>query len=159
MTPNVKDDARRKLRWSWIILTIYILLMFVALNYASRVSLPYQVVAVGGALNMAILFTFIFAIRRLYLRSREHLDLEGGEIGDFTSTHAPRSDRRRLRWLWVGVVIASLTCLNALAYIPQIPYQAAIGIFVLYVGIGTAFIFEIRRVQKRLRARGAPLTR
>jgi hypothetical protein len=147
MTSDSKKVTNRKLQWLWISLILYLIIMFVALHYALTVR--YQVLALGGILNMAILFAFIFAIRRLYVRSRGEVDLTSSE-----ASHAPsstrESDRRRLRWLWVGAIIAFFTCLNALAYVHELPYQAVIGILTLYAGIATAFILEIRRVYKRL---------
>jgi hypothetical protein len=149
MTSDSKKLANRKLRWLWISLILYLLFMFVALHYASTV--PYQVLALGGLLNMAILFTFIFAIRRVYLRSRGQIDLESSETGNVTSSSTQKSDRGRLRWLWVGAVIAFLTCLNAIAYVRELSHQAVTGILILYAAIATAFVLELRRVYKRLR--------
>src|SRR3979490_152810 len=104
MTSDSKKAANRKLRWLWTSLILYLIFMFIALRYASKA--PYQILALGGILNMAILFTFIFAIRRIFLRSR-------GEISNVTPGATLKSDRRRLRWLRVGAVIAFLTCLNS----------------------------------------------
>jgi len=150
MTSDSKKATDRKLRWLWIGLILYLILMFTMLQYA--LTAPYQVLALGGILNMAILFTFIFAIRRLYVRSRGEIDLKSGETREVTSSSTLESDRRRLRWLWVGAVIAFLTCLNALAYARDLPHRAVIGILILYAGIATAFISEIRRIHKRLRS-------
>src|SRR2546427_10858567 len=128
MTSDSKEAASRKLRWLWISLILYLLFMFIALLHALTV--PYQVLALGAILNAAILFTFILAIRRAFVRSRGGVDLKSRETSDVTSGSALQSNRRRLRWLWVGAVIAFVTCLNALAYVRELPHQAVMGILV-----------------------------
>jgi len=149
MTSDSKETANRKLRWLWASLIMYLLFMFVALNYALKV--PYQILAVGGVLNTAILFTFILTIRRLYLRSRGRVDLKSSETREVTSSRSLESDRRSIRWLWIGAGVAFLTCINAIAYVRELPYKATVGIVILYAGIAIAFVLEIRRVYHRLR--------
>jgi beta-lactamase regulating signal transducer with metallopeptidase domain len=95
MTSNYKKATNRKLLWLWSSLIVYLLFMFIAWRYALTV--PYQVLALGGVINMAILLTFIFAIRRVYVRSRGEADLKSGETREVTSGSKPQSDRRRLR--------------------------------------------------------------
>jgi hypothetical protein len=113
--------------------------------------MPYPILGLGGILNMAIMFAFIFSIKRIYLRIRTQVDQEDSKTGGVTSDSRRELDRRRLRWLWVGAVIAFLTCLNALAYVRELPYQVLIAISTLYAGIAAVFVLEIRRVSERLR--------
>lgn len=149
MTSDFKRTDQRQLRWLWIGLVVYFVFMLFALHYA--LTMPYPFFGLVGILNMAILFTFIFAIRRVYLRTQGQLDVEDSEMSDASSNSRREHDRRRLRWLWVGAVISFLTCFNASFYARQIPFQFSIGIATLYVGIATVFVLEIRRVSKRLR--------
>ena|ERR1700736_5437942 len=148
MTSDSKTAPNRKLRWLWTSLVLYLMIMFVALHYASQA--PYQVLALGGILNIVILSTFILAIRRVYLRTRVQTDL-GRETSETISRSSLRSDRLRLLCLWTGEGIAILTCVSTLVHAREVSYQAVIGILILYAAIATAFILEIRRVSKRLR--------
>jgi hypothetical protein len=149
MTSDSKKTDHQKLRWLLIGFVVYFLIMLIAFHYAY--SVPYQIFALGGILNMAILFIFIYAIRRVYLRSRRHVDLESSGTSEITSNSRLELDRRRLPWLWGGAGISFLTCVNGLYNASNLPYAAVIGIVTLNVAIVTVFILEIRRVSKRLR--------
>src|SRR5438874_1040282 len=145
MTDPQKAD-QSKLQLLWLGLGIYVLLMLFGLQFA--LTLPYPILGLAGLLNMAILFAFIFGIRRVYLR--KHAQTSSGE-SEIDPVSSNSRDRRRLRWLWIGVIIALLTVVNGLVYIRQVPYQAALGISTLYIVIVVVFALEIRRVYKRLR--------
>lgn len=60
-----KRDVRR-LRILWIGLGMYLLIMLNAMRLADAV--PYQVLILGGAINLAILATIIISIKRIYKR-------------------------------------------------------------------------------------------
>jgi hypothetical protein len=61
---------------------------------------------------------------------------------------AKNISRRRLRWLWIGLVTWSLISINAIRYVQSAPYQALLiggGFDLIMVGV---FIIAIRRAYR-----------
>jgi len=52
----------------WLGASAYFVAMVIAIQYVSKI--PYQIAVLGGILNMAIIFTFVFKLRKAYLKPR-----------------------------------------------------------------------------------------
>jgi uncharacterized integral membrane protein len=68
-----------------------------------------------------------------------------------TSTRTKDAESRRLRLLWVGLITYFLIMLNALRYVSTTPYQFVIVGALVNASILAAFIFEMRKIYRRLR--------
>jgi len=150
ITQNESD--RRTMRWLVIGFGCYFLLVVFALPRASV--LPYQIFALYGVLNFAIMGAFIFSIRKVYLRMKG-LQLPAGiEVDESTTKVRMDFDRRRLKGLWIGAALYSLIFLNGLrlglAYVDRLPFVVIVLGEVLNGSILTVFILEIRKVNRRL---------
>lgn len=65
-TPPARSSVNRQnIRVLWVAAGLYFMLMLIAFQYASRV--PYQVLVLGGVLNMAIVLTFVVKLRKAYM--------------------------------------------------------------------------------------------
>jgi hypothetical protein len=64
-TPN-RDVERRRLKWYWIGLCTYLLILLNVARIAS--TLPYQLFVFGAVLNGAIVVAIIILIKRTYRR-------------------------------------------------------------------------------------------
>ncbi len=152
MEINPKEPDRRKLRWLVIGFVCYFLFMVYALPHASR--LPYQIFALCGVLNFAIILAFVFSIRKVYLRMKGLTLLEGVEVDETTAKLRRDFDRRRLKLLWMGAGLYSLIFLNGLrlgfAYVGRLPLLVIVFAEALNGSILTVFVFEIRKVYHRL---------
>lgn len=104
VTPGERD--RRKLRWLIIGFACYFLFMVYALPHASV--LPYQIFALCGVLNFAIIGAFVFSIRKFYLRMKGITLSKGDNVDEATAKLGLDFDRRRLKWLWMGAGVYSL---------------------------------------------------
>ena len=62
--PSGSGPDSRRLRVLWVILGLYFIVMMAGLFYAPRA--PRQLVAIGGVVNMAILFAIVIPIVRIY---------------------------------------------------------------------------------------------
>src|SRR5260370_191940 len=91
---NPREPDRRKLRWLIITFFCYFLLMVYALPRASV--LPYQIFALFGLLNFAILGFFVFGIRKVYLRMKGLTLSEGFEVDETTAKLRLHFDTTRL---------------------------------------------------------------
>jgi len=67
---NDKADERfrRRIRMLWIGFVLYLAIMFNGLRYARL--LPYQLFAIGSAVNILIIVAFVVAIRNAYKKQR-----------------------------------------------------------------------------------------
>jgi uncharacterized integral membrane protein len=153
LSPNESD--RRKMRWLVIGFGCYFLLAVFALPRAS--ALPYQIFALCGVPNFAIMGAFIFSIRKAYL-TMKGLQLPASiEVDESTTKLRMDFDRRRLKGLWIGVALYSLIFLNGLrlglAYVDRLPLVVIVLGEILNGSILTAFILEIRKVNRRLESR------
>jgi len=108
--PNSQRADRKKLTWLSIGFVSYFCVMLYAFRYASTV--PYEVFALCGVLNMAILLAFVFTIRRVHKRMQGEGRAEQSQVSQ--SQQSIDSDRRRLKGLWIGVGLYSLIFLNGL---------------------------------------------
>lgn len=126
--------------------------MLFAFRYASR--LPYQIFVLGAVLNMIIIFSFVFGIRKI-VRRMQVVGRPQGNDGVQTELQYGFSDERRLKLLWIGVGTYSLIFLNGLrlgfTYANSIPLPALIFGELLNGGILATFIFEVRKVQRSIR--------
>jgi len=61
------------------------------------------------------------------------------------------SERRKLRWAWVGLGTYFLIFLNAIRYASRVPYQIFILGALLNAAIITVLILAMRRAYRRLR--------
>jgi hypothetical protein len=144
---SANRQANRNLRWLWIGFVLYFFIMLYAVRYALTV--PYQLLVLGGVLNMAIIISFVVAIRRGYRRTAGHPG--GNETGSEVTSDATReADRRRLRWLWVGAGLYFLIFLNGLGYAGKVPRPVLILGAVLNGAILITFILTIRRAYRRM---------
>jgi hypothetical protein len=149
MTFDSKKADHQKLRRLWVSLFAYLLLVLLGLNYAT--ALRYPILGVVGVLNMAIIFAFVLAIKRAYLRVQTQIGLEGSKASDVPSDSRRELDRRRLKWLWAGAAVYFLACLNALTYVRDLPYKVLIALSTFNAGLAVVFILELKNVYKRLR--------
>ncbi len=69
--------------------------MVYVLRYATVV--PYQILGLCAILNAAIILTFVFSIRKVYLRMHGLALPEGDEAGEIGSKSRMDFDRRRLK--------------------------------------------------------------
>jgi len=126
--------------------------MLYAFRYASTV--PYQMFAIAGFLNMAIILTFVFAIRLVYIRMQGKASAEQIQVSETQSQQSIDSDRRRLKGLWIGVGLYSLIFLNGIrlgfAYAGKLPLVTIILGEALNGAILATFIVTLRKVQKRI---------
>jgi hypothetical protein len=143
-----READQRKLRWLWISAAAYFGLVLIGLQYALAV--PYQLLALAASLNFAIMFAFIFAIRRVYLRTRTAASVDD-TAGEDAQNSRRKLDRRRVPLLWAGAIGYFLACLNGLRFVRQIPLPILIAVSILNVGIAVVFVVEIERTYVRLR--------
>lgn len=78
------------------------------------------------------------------------MDIEQKQSSEVSSSTSRASDRRRIRVLWIGLVLYFLIMLNALRYAYRVPYQILILGSLVNVAIILAIIVSIRRVYRRL---------
>jgi hypothetical protein len=72
--PDVTGEAKpRNIRALWLAASLYFVAMLIASQYATKV--PYQVLVLGGVLNMAIVLFFVIKLRKAYMRSGSGSDL------------------------------------------------------------------------------------
>ena len=65
--PGVSCQTDRRKLWGlWIGLGVYFVIMLNAFRYAHRI--PYQAFILGALLNVAVITSFILALRRVYKR-------------------------------------------------------------------------------------------
>jgi hypothetical protein len=140
---------RQKLRWLWTGLAVYFFIVLYALPHAF--TLPYQILVLAGILNMAITISVVLSMRRVYRRMRGQSYPANRESSLATSSSASETDRRRLRFLWIGVISYSLIFLNGLGYAGKVPLPIfALGGTISAV-IVTTLILTMTRIYKRLR--------
>jgi hypothetical protein len=144
-----RESDQRKLRWLWISAAAYFVLVLIGLQYASAV--PYQLLALAAGPNFAIMFAFIFAIRRVYLRTRTATSVDDTAASEDAQNSRRKLDRRRVPLLWAGAIGYFLACLNGLRFVRQIPFPILIAVSILNVGIAVVFVLEIKRTYGRLR--------
>jgi hypothetical protein len=73
-TPTVTTEAKpRNVRALWLAASLYFMAMLIASQYATKV--PYQVLVLGGILNMAIVLFFVVKLRKAYMRIGSGSDL------------------------------------------------------------------------------------
>jgi hypothetical protein len=126
--------------------------MLYAIRYASAV--PYQMLALGGVLNMAIILTLVVSITRVYRRMQGVSTAEESQPSQTRSEYSVDVDRRRLKRLWIGVGLYSLIFFNGLrlglAYAGELPLLSIIFAEVLNGAILTTFILTLWKVRKRI---------
>jgi len=126
--------------------------MVYALPHAS--ALPYQIFALCGVLNFAIIGVFVFSIRKVYLRMKGLTLPTGVEVDEVTAKLRMDFDRRRLKWLCMGAGLYSLIFLNGLrlgfAYVGRLPLAVIVFGEVFNASILTVFLLEIRIVYRQL---------
>jgi hypothetical protein len=140
------------LRWLIIGFVCYFLFMVYALPPASV--LPYQIFALCGVLNFAIMGAFVFSIRKVYLRMKGLTLPAGVEVDESTAKLRMEFDRRRLKWLWMGAGLYSLIFLNGLrlgfVLRSELPLLAIFLAEVLNGSILAVFVLEIRKEYHQL---------
>src|SRR5258708_27238206 len=155
--PNAREPDRRKLRWLVIGFVCYFLFMVYALPQAS--ALPPQIFALCGILNFAIIGTFVFSIRKVYLRMKGLTLPKGVAVDEATTKLRKDFDRRRLKWLWMGAGLYSLIFLNGIRFgfanFGRLPLLGIVLAEALNGSILTVFVVEIRKVYHR-RESGRP---
>jgi hypothetical protein len=72
------------------------------------------------------------------------------ERGEEVKTKSAEVDRRKLRWLWIGLGTYFLIFLNALRYATVVPYQIFILGALINGAVIVTIIMAMRRVYKRL---------
>jgi hypothetical protein len=66
--PAVTSEAKpRNIRALWLAAILYFVAMLIAFQYATKV--PYQVLVLGGVLNMAIVLFFVVKLRKAYMHT------------------------------------------------------------------------------------------
>ncbi|MGB8323244.1 MAG: hypothetical protein WCE52_09815 [Candidatus Acidiferrum sp.] len=65
---ETRESVVRRIRMLWAGLIVYFLIMLNAVRYAREV--PYQILILGGVINLAIIMTMVIAISRAYKRLR-----------------------------------------------------------------------------------------
>jgi hypothetical protein len=147
-----KEPYRQKLRWLIISFVCYFLFMVYALPRAAV--LPYQIFALCGVLNFAIIAAFVFSIRKVYLRMKGLTLAAGVAVDESTTKLRMDFDRRRLKWLWMGAGLYSLIFLNGIRFgfanVGRLPLLVIIFAEALNGSILAVFVLEIRKVRHRL---------
>ncbi len=68
IAPPVASEAKpRNIRALWLLASLYFVAMLIAAQYATKV--PYQVLVLGGVLNMAIVLFFVVKLRKAYMHA------------------------------------------------------------------------------------------
>jgi hypothetical protein len=76
---------------------------------------------------------------------------DGGQVPENKETIDVTSERRKLRWAWVGLGTYFLIFLNATRYASRVPYQIFILGALINAAIITVLILAMRRAYRRLR--------
>ena len=160
MDTNPREPDRRKLRWLVVGFVCHFFLMVYALPHASV--LPYQIFVLCGLLNFIIIGTFVFAIRRVYLRMKGLTVPKRAEVDEITAKRRMDFDRRRLKWLWMGAGLYSLIFLNGLrlglAYAGRLPLLVIFFAEVLNGTILATFLLSIREIYRRMESENSRRT-
>lgn len=155
MSSDSQQTDRKKLTWLYVGLSLYFFAMLFAVRYAW--TLPFQIFALCALFNMAIIFTFVFGIVRVLRRMRAAGRPQGDPGAQTKSQHDALSDERSLKLLWIGLGTYSLIFLNGLrlgfTYASSMPLPILILGELLNGAILATCIFELRKVQKRIRQR------
>ena len=157
MTSTPHQGDSRRLKWLCIGFLLYFSLMLCGARYARTI--PYQVVVVAGALNMAVILVFVFNIKRAYLRTKSlnpPRDIASSAVGSQSSAEA---DRRRLVVLWIGAGFCSVAFIKGLTLGIAYPSKAPRLISILaeiFSGLALAtFLLAIRKIYKKQRSGAA----
>ena len=141
---------RRKLTWLIVGFVCYFAVIVYALPKTSI--LPYQLLALCGLLNFAIIGAFVFGIRRVYFRMKGLTVPKGIEVDEATLKRRRDFDQRRLKLAWIGAAVYSLIFLNGLrlgfAYAGQVPALVIVLGELLNGAILTVIVLEIRKIYR-----------
>lgn len=78
------------------------------------------------------------------------MDIEQKQSSEDSSSASRASDRRKIRVLWIGLVLYFLIMLNAFRFAYRVPFQILIIASLVNVAIILAIIVSMRRVYRRL---------
>ena len=153
MTSTLQQTNRRRLRWLCMGLVLYFCVMLYGEQYVRTV--PYQVVVVAAVLNMAVILTFVFSIRKAYLGMRSSAPLEGSAPTG-TGSRIPEDNRRRLIGHWIGAGFCTVAFVKGLAYIIAYAGRAPLKILIaaeIFSGAMLAtFLLAIAKIYKKRRS-------
>lgn len=116
-------------------------------------TLPYQILALCGFLNFAIIGVFVFGIRKVFLRMKGLTVPKGAEVDEGTLKRRRDFDQRRLKLAWIGGAAYFLIFLNGLrigfASAGKVPVLVIISGEFLNGAILTVIVLEIRKIYRR----------
>lgn len=130
---------KKRLNGLWVGFGVYFVIMLFAAQYATRV--PYQVLALGGLLNMSIVISFFVAINKVRKRIRGQAQIESkGASG----SPVKYEGLKKLRWLFfalaaIGIAYTPSAILTVLSIARSdhrliIPFVGALVIRLVFIG-------------------------
>ena len=138
---------KKRLNGLWVGLGLYFVIMLFAVQYATRV--PYQVLALGGLINMSIIICFFVAINKVRRRIRTQGQLESKGVSGAPMKY---EGFKKLRWLFFALAVIGI------AYTPSailtvftnamsdhrliIPFAGALVIRLLFIGFSLKIWWE-----------------
>jgi hypothetical protein len=130
---------KKRLKALWVGLSVYFVIMVVALQYATRV--PYQFLALGGLLNMSIIICFFVAINKVRRRIRNQGQIESKSVSGSPMKY---EGLKKLRWLFfalaaIGIAYTPSAILTVISNATSdhqliIPLAGALVIRLLFIG-------------------------
>jgi len=130
---------KKRLNGLWVGFGVYFVIMLFALQYATRV--PYQVLALGGLLNMSVIICFFVAINKVRRRIRAQGQIESKGVSGSPMKY---DGLKKLRWLFfalaaIGIVYTPSAILTVFSNAASdhrliIPFAGALVIRLLFIG-------------------------
>jgi hypothetical protein len=130
---------KRQLTGLWVGFGVYFVIMLIVLQYATRV--PYQVLALGGLINMSIIISFFVTINKVRRRIRAQGQIESKGVSGSPMKY---EGLRKLRWLFfavaaIGIVYTPSAILTVFSITRSdhrliIPSVGALVIRLLFIG-------------------------
>jgi hypothetical protein len=147
----------RRLRLLCLGFVLYFILMVYCIQFAK--TLPHQMLLLAAVVNMTVLITFVFTIKKAYLRMRSTTSPKGAASSEAGAQSHPET-RGRLVALWIGAGLYSVAFIKGLAY--GIAYAGRVPILILIIAeiingsVLAVLLLAITKTYKRRNQRASP---